>query len=112
MQGNTSTVLLSFTRLFFQSFLIRHLPACVRFNVTAIENLQQHENEAIYEKSISLIEQYFGCDDEVEDENLAPAVNGNTFSFGVPQKSLGGTFDAVAPEGDFQQPMAQFNFAS
>lgn len=78
----------------------------------AIENLQQHENEAIYEKSISLIEQYFGCDDEVEDENLAPAVNGNTFSFGVPQKSLGGAFDAVAPEGDFQQPMAQFNFAS
>jgi hypothetical protein len=69
----------------------------------AIEELQQHENEEIYDKAVELIETYFGIDDGMEDENLAPAVDGNTFAFGVPQKDLNFSFDAAAA------PM-QFNF--
>jgi len=49
-----------------------------------IENLQEHENEDIYHKSIHLIEQYFGSEEEEECENMAPAVSADakTFDFG------------------------------
>eukprot|EP00040_Diaphanoeca_grandis_P039665 m.259755 g.259755 ORF g.259755 m.259755 type:complete len:525 (-) comp38609_c0_seq1:292-1866(-) len=44
-----------------------------------IEQLQNHENEQIYEKSLKIIETYFGEEDDADD--LAPETNGNTFSF-------------------------------
>lgn len=48
-----------------------------------IENLQSHDNESVYEKSIHIIENYFGVE-EGEDENLVPTITGNTFAFGLP----------------------------
>ena len=51
--------------------------------ITAIEGLQEHESDDVYQKAIHIIETYFGADDGAEDENLAPESNGNTFSFGV-----------------------------
>eukprot|EP00978_Attheya_sp_CCMP212_P004580 scaffold10016_cov54-Attheya_sp.AAC.2 len=53
-----------------------------------LESLQGHANVDIYEKSIALLEMYFGVEDEVEDENLAPVVTGNTFGFGVQEKAF------------------------
>lgn len=40
----------------------------------------------VYQKAVNIIERFFGCDEEDEDdENLAPDISedGNTFSFGV-----------------------------
>jgi hypothetical protein len=48
-----------------------------------IEGLQQHEAEAIYNKSVKILETYFGA--EVEDETIAPATgpDQNQFAFGT-----------------------------
>lgn len=51
--------------------------------VDRMENLQEHKNNEVYEKVVSLLETYFGADDQ-EDENLAPAAVGNAYSFGIP----------------------------
>jgi len=77
--------------------------------LSMIEALQEHENDDIYKKAIHIIETYFGCDDEIEDENLAPNANGSTFSFGVPQKVLDGTY-CPGNVSNSAQPMATFNF--
>ncbi|CAM9604969.1 unnamed protein product [Chrysoparadoxa australica] len=63
----------------------------------AIENLQEHENEAVYEKAVHIIETYFGENDE--DENLAPNMQAGSaiFNFGVQPAAL---------------PATGFNFAS
>lgn len=50
-----------------------------------LEELQNHQNEDVYNKSVKLLETYFGA--EEEDENIAPNVNNNSanapsFSFG------------------------------
>eukprot|EP00804_Cyclotella_cryptica_P001380 CCRYP_020616-RA/>CCRYP_020616-RA protein AED:0.21 eAED:0.21 QI:184/1/1/1/0.66/0.5/4/1925/527 len=60
-----------------------------------IENLQEHESEEVYQHAIKIIETYFGVDDNMEDENLAPVVDGNTFSFGVSQKLDNSCDDAL-----------------
>jgi len=49
-----------------------------------IEALQNHENESIYEKSLKIIETYFGEDDD-EADDIAPVSNGNAFSFAAGQ---------------------------
>jgi HEAT repeat protein len=49
-----------------------------------IENLQEHENTGIYEKSLSIIETYFGDDDD-EAEFDEPQANGNVFAFSQAQ---------------------------
>mmetsp|Transcript_9264 Transcript_9264/g.21968 ORF Transcript_9264/g.21968 Transcript_9264/m.21968 type:complete len:405 (+) Transcript_9264:428-1642(+) len=47
-----------------------------------LEELQTHPCDTVYEKVVSLIEDYFGVADE-GDENLAPTMNGSgTFGFG------------------------------
>ena len=69
-----------------------------------IEDLQEHENHQVYEKAISIIENFFGVD-EGEDENLVPAINGDTFSFGLPSKGMEEGTTANAP-----QPLQLFNF--
>ena len=55
-----------------------------------IEDLQQHDNNDIYEKAVRVLETYFGVDEE--DVNVAPETIGNNFAFGVaantPQKAF------------------------
>mmetsp|Transcript_21806 Transcript_21806/g.49600 ORF Transcript_21806/g.49600 Transcript_21806/m.49600 type:complete len:574 (-) Transcript_21806:603-2324(-) len=64
--------------------------------LTKIEELQQHENQDIYEKCVNILETYFGIEDE-DDPNVAPQVDaGGNFGFGV---------DASMQEN-------QFNFAA
>jgi len=49
-----------------------------------LEDLQQHENQDIYTRSVNLVREYFECEDEV-DATLAPTVEstGNQFAFGT-----------------------------
>jgi len=79
--------------------------------LSMIETLQEHESDEVYNKAILIIETYFGSEDEAEDENLAPESNGDTFGFGVPQKTIG---EAECPANGYSnsQPMATFNFAN
>lgn len=51
--------------------------------LTKIEELQQHENNEIYEKCIKILETYFGVEDEEEMAGLAPEVaeGGTQFNF-------------------------------
>ena len=51
--------------------------------IVLIEELQKHPNDAVYTKTIKILEKYF-VDEECDDENLAPATTeANTFAFGV-----------------------------
>jgi len=86
--------------------------------ISRLEQLQEHENEGIYNKAVKIIETYFSEEgEETESENLAPQVTGNTFSFGMAQpmggvagKSMGfgAAFGAPAPAaGSFA---SSFNF--
>jgi len=48
-----------------------------------IEALQQHPSQAVYDKTIHILETYFGADDQ-EDENMAPGLtDSGTFGFGM-----------------------------
>lgn len=52
--------------------------------IDALELLQEHQNEQIYEKAVDILERFFQAEDE-EDENVAPLANNDgTFSFGLP----------------------------
>lgn len=81
-----------------------------------LEQLQEHENHAVYTKSVHIIEAYFGSEDSGDEasENLAPSNNGNTFGFGLPPTSkttplaLGNGDVSCAPPA---APMGGFNFA-
>lgn len=78
-----------------------------------LELLQEHQSDAVYKKAIDIIETYFGCEDGEEDENLAPALNGDTYAFGVPSKQLDGSFEEECPaNGHGSQPFATYNFAA
>jgi len=59
----------------------------------SLENLQQHENEEIYEKSVKLLKDFFESEEQ-EDEEV-PAVDGNQFAFGLTNNN------AVVPAGGF-----------
>lgn len=48
-----------------------------------IEELQQHSNNEIYEKSIRILESYFDIEEEGEIANLAPQMDGDQFGFGM-----------------------------
>lgn len=50
--------------------------------IEKIEQLQEHENNEIYKKCVSLIEKYFNDEDDEQSENLVPNNANNTFSFG------------------------------
>lgn len=56
-----------------------------------IENLQNHNNNDIYDKAVKIMEEYFGLEDE-EDQNLAPALDAgaNQFAFAQPAAPTGG----------------------
>lgn len=48
-----------------------------------LENLQEHPSNAVYQKTVKIIETYFGEDDQ-DDENLAPVTTATgTFGFGI-----------------------------
>jgi hypothetical protein len=51
--------------------------------IEAIEELQTHENEEIYEKSLSIIEQYFQDEEDVGGSGMAPSAEGNQYAFGA-----------------------------
>lgn len=59
-----------------------------------IEELQNHSNEDIYEKAVTLLENYFDVEDG-EVENLAPAVDASagTYAFGQGPSVGGGAFN-------------------
>mmetsp|Transcript_3142 Transcript_3142/g.7211 ORF Transcript_3142/g.7211 Transcript_3142/m.7211 type:complete len:567 (+) Transcript_3142:89-1789(+) len=75
--------------------------------IEKIEQLQEHENDEIYEKAIGIIEKYFGCEDEQEDENLVPEISGDTFSFGIPSGAK-----VADDESSDHKGLAPFNFAA
>merc|ERR1712051_122293 len=50
-----------------------------------IENLQTHENEAIYQKALQIIESFFP-DEGAEDEGVAPKAAETGFEFSQPQQ--------------------------
>jgi hypothetical protein len=43
--------------------------------------VQEHQNEDLYEKAVSILETYFECE-EGDDQNLAPQMAGNQYAFG------------------------------
>ena len=75
--------------------------------IDLLERLQEHDNENVYIKTVDIIEKYFNAEDE--DENLAPATDGNAFSFGVSSTKQEFNFGEVSSPN--QQPL-QFNFAN
>lgn len=72
-----------------------------------IESLQEHENDAVYKKTVGIIETYFGVEDG-EDENLVPEINGDQFAFGLPVSKTLETGDMMQQHE--QQPLQPFNF--
>lgn len=74
-----------------------------------LENLQEHPSTQVYEKTVSIIESYFGAD-EAEDENLAPETTASgTFGFGISSpKQLFSGMD----NGMDAQPVYQFGDAN
>jgi hypothetical protein len=54
-----------------------------------LERLQTHENTKVYKRVVSIIERFFGVEEEEMDqgENIAPAADGNVFSFGIQNNS-------------------------
>mmetsp|Transcript_2570 Transcript_2570/g.3748 ORF Transcript_2570/g.3748 Transcript_2570/m.3748 type:complete len:565 (-) Transcript_2570:210-1904(-) len=55
--------------------------------IDKLEKLQEHQSEDIFNKVVGIIDTFFGRED-IEDENLAPEVDGNQFTFGIPSKQL------------------------
>lgn len=58
--------------------------------IDRLEEIQAHDDNEIYEKSVHIIERFFS-EGDAEDENLAPRYDGNTFAFGMsppPAKNL------------------------
>eukprot|EP01038_Epipyxis_sp_PR26KG_P012354 gene12354-16568_t len=80
--------------------------------VDHLEQLQEHENNQIYEKAVKIIEKFFGAEtEEPESENVAPTVSSNnTFQFGIsqsvaPTKTI--NFSTIPSNN---QGLYQFNF--
>lgn len=69
--------------------------------IEKLENLQDHENNDVYNKAMKILETYFGGAEE-ESENLTPAVNaGNVFAFGLP---------AQQAQSNVEKKLDSFNF--
>ena len=50
-----------------------------------LEKLQMHENDRIYKKSVDILEDFFGA--EEDDQNLVPNSTEDAFSFGAPSQA-------------------------
>jgi importin subunit alpha-1 len=55
--------------------------------VDHLEELQQHPNNDVFEKASNIILLYFGEARDDEDQNLAPATEDATFTFGMPSSA-------------------------
>ena len=73
-----------------------------------IEALQEHQNEDLYEKAVSILETYFECE-EGDDQNLAPQLAGNQYAFGQAAPQGGFNFGDAASQGG-AAPGGAFNF--
>jgi hypothetical protein len=82
--------------------------------IDTLEALQTHQDDKVYNKAAELIDRFIG-QEEVEDENVAPVVDGDTFTFGImsppPAKNL---FEESTPSpGQFSFGGSnQYNFAA
>lgn len=80
-----------------------------------LEELQTHPSEIVYEKVVSLIEDYFGVADE-GDENLAPKTNeSGTFGFGYVPVSASASPKQLFPDfntTEITMPKEAFPFGS
>lgn len=75
-----------------------------------IEQLQEHPSNAVYEKTLKIIETYFG-DDGQEDENMAPqTTDSGTFEFGLSEskQSVNTTHSAQPAPLQFSFPNIAF----
>lgn len=94
----------------------RAYPHCVDEvdGIDKLEALQEHANDEIYNKVVTIVEKYFGMDDveDVEDENLAPATDGDTFAFGIPSKQLFADQTPEKSDASNAAPLQQFNFSN
>lgn len=75
--------------------------------VDMLEKLQEHENHKVYERSIQIIERYFGVEEEAESENIVPQSNGNQFNFGfnnVDNNKINSFLPSAPTNTKFQQP--------
>jgi hypothetical protein len=63
--------------------------------IDKLEALQEHSNEDIYQKAVTLLEKYFGEEGD-EDENLLPNVSNGGFTFGAAPAVGGFNFGAAA----------------
>jgi hypothetical protein len=70
-----------------------------------IEALQEHQNEDLYEKAVSILETYFECE-EGDDQNLAPQLAGNQYAFAAAPAAQAGGFNFNDAAGGQQQPNA------
>lgn len=63
--------------------------------VAMVEDLQEHQSDAVYKKAINIIETYFGVEGADENEGLAPRAQGDTFEFGLasPKQLFPSSFD-------------------
>jgi hypothetical protein len=76
--------------------------------VSKLENLQHHSNTKIYERAVELIDDFYGGGEEdLEDENLAPAQSGGFYQFGFGSPTSKNLFGAA-----HQSPNDKFNFGS
>ena len=71
-----------------------------------IEELQNHNNEEIYEKAVNILETFFDVE-EGEVENLAPGVDANHGTY-----TFGGAQGAPGTDGQFAQAGANFTFGT
>lgn len=80
--------------------------------VDKLELLQEHENEEVYEKSVKILETYFGGEEDIESENVAPQgnMNSNTFSFGVANTQCGNTASSKPTFNFSSTPQAPMQF--
>ena len=53
-----------------------------------LEELQSHANNDIYEKAMSILETFFG-EEEEDDENMQPEVGAESYGFGLQQQPAG-----------------------
>ena len=67
-----------------------------------LEALQEHPSTSVYEKTVRIIETYFGTE-EHEDENLAPSTTATgTFGFGISSPKQLFPADGASPSPVFQ----------
>lgn len=69
--------------------------------VDFLENLQEHPSDAVYQKTVHIIETFFGGEEE-EDENLVPTMtDSGTFGFGLSSPKQLFPSDGSAPVFQF-----------